>query len=418
MAAFLLAAALQVDTLLLVNRLSADDKMRDAFLAPAKTIQAAPEASAPTPSGKDAAIERRYLAFLADHGVITVPRSREAWVNGWNEINLAGVLVTGLLLSLGAPFWYNTLSRLLQLRSVLAAKDDQQRAQRQGVVDPGTGEKQTPRRFSAQPKRQSCFLINWAAAWLGLAGAQCRWPAVTLEIASQSMSRSVRLCHSSPDALRSARIRLGGDTDEKTGGRYRGGLPRIHPRRSHRPRDRSGLAGASIASLSIIVKLKPAASASTDQRVPPPSGLGRRVPVHEGGCAPPERPDRPAAGRGDEPALRRPAPAAGTASPLRRLSGTYVLDAANDRARRFADSCWAWLGKSGREGPGTRSSRSACSQRSVLSSTVRGAGVRHPGASRRSAPRPPGTRPAAGVTVAVVDTGVDRTHRTWRTTCG
>jgi hypothetical protein len=54
-AAFLLAAALQVDTLLLVNRLSADDKMRDAFLAQAKTMPAAPEASAPTAAENDAA---------------------------------------------------------------------------------------------------------------------------------------------------------------------------------------------------------------------------------------------------------------------------------------------------------------------------------------------------------------------------
>ena len=72
-----------------------------------------------------------------------MPRSRDAWVKGWKESNLVGILVTGLLLSLGAPFWYNSLGRLLQLRSVLAVKDDQQRAERQGV-DPATGEKPKP----------------------------------------------------------------------------------------------------------------------------------------------------------------------------------------------------------------------------------------------------------------------------------
>jgi hypothetical protein len=86
--------------------------------------------------------ERRYLAFLADHGVITVPRSRELGQVG----RLTRRVPSPPSPSLGAPFWYNTLSRLLQLRSVLAVKDDQQRAERQGVVDPGTGEKQTPRR--------------------------------------------------------------------------------------------------------------------------------------------------------------------------------------------------------------------------------------------------------------------------------
>ena len=34
------------------------------------------------------------------------------------------MLVTSLLLSLGAPFWYGVLRNLLQLRSVLAVKDD------------------------------------------------------------------------------------------------------------------------------------------------------------------------------------------------------------------------------------------------------------------------------------------------------
>ena len=41
------------------------------------------------------------------------------------------MLLTALLLSLGAPFWYSVLGKLLQLRSVLAIKDDKQRAERQ-----------------------------------------------------------------------------------------------------------------------------------------------------------------------------------------------------------------------------------------------------------------------------------------------
>jgi hypothetical protein len=41
------------------------------------------------------------------------------------------VLLSAVLLSFGAPFWYNALKNLLQLRSILAQKDDQQRSQRQ-----------------------------------------------------------------------------------------------------------------------------------------------------------------------------------------------------------------------------------------------------------------------------------------------
>jgi hypothetical protein len=42
----------------------------------------------------------------------------------------AGIALSTLLLSLGAPFWFETLKDVLRLRSVLAGKDDLQRAQR------------------------------------------------------------------------------------------------------------------------------------------------------------------------------------------------------------------------------------------------------------------------------------------------
>ena len=53
-------------------------------------------------------------------------------MESFGTVNFFGMLLTALLLSLGAPFWYNALGRLLQLRSVLAVKDDAQRSERQG----------------------------------------------------------------------------------------------------------------------------------------------------------------------------------------------------------------------------------------------------------------------------------------------
>jgi hypothetical protein len=53
-----------------------------------------------------------------------------------------------MLLSLGAPFWYNALKNLIRLRSLIAKKDDDQRLSRQtstgtaaagGVVVASTG---------------------------------------------------------------------------------------------------------------------------------------------------------------------------------------------------------------------------------------------------------------------------------------
>ena len=47
------------------------------------------------------------------------------------RVSLWGVLLSGFLLSLGGPFWYEALKNLLKLRSLIASKDDDQREDRQ-----------------------------------------------------------------------------------------------------------------------------------------------------------------------------------------------------------------------------------------------------------------------------------------------
>jgi len=168
---FIIAFGLQVDTPSLANRLSMDDKMRDAFVqqaidmnkahaeAEAKVAAEAkakaeadakakadaqaggtpaPPPPAPTDSeGKkvpDEKVEADYRAFLADNGIIHLPSSKGYWGGFTNLSAVFGMLVTTLLLSLGAPFWYSMLAQLLQLRSVLAFKDDKQRSERQATT--------------------------------------------------------------------------------------------------------------------------------------------------------------------------------------------------------------------------------------------------------------------------------------------
>jgi hypothetical protein len=129
--ALLVAMALQVDTIGLVNRLAADDMLRQAFVNRAAAGRAATPAQAGVATaGTPEAMEREYLAFLAENGLIGIPRSATHWMERWGVVNVFGVLITSLLLSLGAPFWYNALGRLLQLRSLLASKDDAQRQTR------------------------------------------------------------------------------------------------------------------------------------------------------------------------------------------------------------------------------------------------------------------------------------------------
>jgi hypothetical protein len=138
---------------LLVNRLAADDKLRDAFVTEAKALYAeqaeearqAPESGkgAPPQDGKPPAVDaekmgRQYSSFLATNGIITLP-TQANWRAGFRNASMPGLLVTALLLSLGAPFWYNALGQLLQLRSVLAVKDDAQRTARQSTEPPAAG---------------------------------------------------------------------------------------------------------------------------------------------------------------------------------------------------------------------------------------------------------------------------------------
>ena len=88
-------------------------------------------ATASSDSADADAIDRQYLAFMREHGLISVPANPEEWWERWRDVNVPGVLLTSLLLSLGAPFWYGALKKMLQLRSALAARDDEQRAARQ-----------------------------------------------------------------------------------------------------------------------------------------------------------------------------------------------------------------------------------------------------------------------------------------------
>ena len=162
-------AVTQLDAASVINRLAMDDSMRQAFVAEAvrldataardATRQAAassepPTTTAPlqtsatteavqTPSGSVAPVSdvdrQRLFGVMREAGLLQIPRTVNEWVNGWSKVSPGGVVLSVLLLSLGAPFWFNALSSLLRLRSVVAQKDDTDRTQRQlDTSRPGT----------------------------------------------------------------------------------------------------------------------------------------------------------------------------------------------------------------------------------------------------------------------------------------
>ena len=127
--AILVAVLLQVDTVSLVNRLSNDEELRQVLLKTAQEQQGTPRTNEPVETAK----ARAQMEWLGANGLVTVPKDIEDWTKRWESANVPGIAITAILLSLGAPFWYSALGRLLKLRSVLAEKDDQQREERQQV---------------------------------------------------------------------------------------------------------------------------------------------------------------------------------------------------------------------------------------------------------------------------------------------
>jgi len=139
------ALALQLDVIGLVNRLSEDPELRRTLVAEAIKAEAAVAAAKTTPAEKETALKDQAAAVkgeirnLASLGVLTIPSSWTGWWDNWGKVNVLGTLLSALLLSLGAPFWYNALKNLLKLRSVIAYKDDDQRTVRQTTQALGGG---------------------------------------------------------------------------------------------------------------------------------------------------------------------------------------------------------------------------------------------------------------------------------------
>ena len=147
-----IALVLQLDTAALVSRLSTDAALRDSLVKQAIDLERNPpggisnptqpaivpgqQASAPVTSVMNLnATDRQAIRDLMLNNVVGIPEGFEDWTRRWTADNwamkLMGIVLTALLLSLGAPFWYNALQNLIRLRSVIASKDDQQRDERQ-----------------------------------------------------------------------------------------------------------------------------------------------------------------------------------------------------------------------------------------------------------------------------------------------
>jgi hypothetical protein len=201
-AALIVAVTVQLDTFALVDRLSVDDQFRDAVrgsadkvvkeataaqaasanssatapaptakttdanapagaATPTPTATATPTATpsptntpasgtgtttSPTPTPTPATslsssdVQKEYYKLLSSAGLVTLPTDWQTWVDNWTLAKVPGILLSALLLSLGAPFWYARLQDLLKLRSTVAQNDANQRQIRQTTQPPAPGD--------------------------------------------------------------------------------------------------------------------------------------------------------------------------------------------------------------------------------------------------------------------------------------
>jgi len=57
-----------------------------------------------------------FRTFSSGQGVLVFPRTFAEWIDRWQQVNAAGIAGSAILLSLGAPFWFEILEDLLNLK--------------------------------------------------------------------------------------------------------------------------------------------------------------------------------------------------------------------------------------------------------------------------------------------------------------
>jgi hypothetical protein len=149
------ALVIQLDTVGIVNNLWMSDSLRNQMIASSIGLNQASIANQPSKIEGTEALHFQEdfkqniqnLETLAANGLFLLPVSGPVWWHNWRVGKIPGIVLSALLLSLGAPFWYNVLKTLLRLRSQIADKDDAQRVTRQtSQADRGTG----PTTFTGQ----------------------------------------------------------------------------------------------------------------------------------------------------------------------------------------------------------------------------------------------------------------------------
>lgn len=116
-----LAFAINADSLAIANALWTQPAVRDAVVAQAEQLQ--------LPDGQTAPSQDQAMQYVNTLGDLSLPlgwapENRPTNVNGW-IVKFGGILLSGVAAAQGAPFWFEILRKLLDLRSKPAKQEDE-----------------------------------------------------------------------------------------------------------------------------------------------------------------------------------------------------------------------------------------------------------------------------------------------------
>jgi len=129
-----IAFAFNVDTITIVKRLQQDPKLRDQVIAQANAfVKAHPklDIASASPADSTAALGKRLQQQASNltsgedvvklNDVLAMGYTKDTdWCPFSNPLMYAGWVLTALALSLGAPFWFDMLNKIMQLRGAVA----------------------------------------------------------------------------------------------------------------------------------------------------------------------------------------------------------------------------------------------------------------------------------------------------------
>lgn len=146
-----LAVGLNVDSIHVVRRLAVDRSMREALVSSAKEAAKTPPHQTAAENNREfAASQQRFneafarfdnLGLPIGWNDVYIPNGREAATIGFM---IVGWLMTGLAVSLGAPFWFDALNRIIVVRSTV--KPDEKSGVEGSKEPQAAADKQQPAR--------------------------------------------------------------------------------------------------------------------------------------------------------------------------------------------------------------------------------------------------------------------------------